>query len=103
MSYEIRPFEYTFIAEERRADNDQDEILEDIDETVEDKVEDKELDEITVSPCVVCYERRPNVFFTPCNHLKVCKECWKEHIDKVGNRKCVYCNTPVEQAHHVYL
>ena len=47
---------------------------------------------ITESECIICFENKPNMLYTDCLHLCVCKDC-----DRKGKfTKCPLCRTKIK-------
>lgn len=56
-----------------------------------------------VDLCIICIDRKPNVVFLPCRHLKCCDECSSLLAAQNENQLlCPYCKGPVADTIIVY-
>jgi len=44
--------------------------------------------------CTICNDYEQNIIFLPCNHTKVCSECYKKLVKK---HVCPYCNIKIDK------
>jgi hypothetical protein len=48
--------------------------------------------------CLVCYNNKRNILFTPCNHLCCCSEC-----SELSLINCPYCRVPIENKVNIFI
>lgn len=58
--------------------------------------------------CMICYDHQPNIAFSPCGHVLICKDCW----DNINNgnindgkklSECPYCRAHISDFLRVYF
>lgn len=49
--------------------------------------------------CIICFERRKDVLFRPCRHIRTCAPCARE---KLKEDRCPECNQLIRDAEIVY-
>ena len=50
---------------------------------------------INAVKCISCYERPANIWFEPCNHIMMCKECLIDPKAAEATRRCLLCKMNV--------
>lgn len=57
-----------------------------------------------ISLCIICFNNKRDILLQPCNHLKICKDCYGKMAENCRSSiLCPYCRTIVQNSVQVFL